>query len=74
MRSVQNTTENVFKLIGLFNTGRSVVIKDIQTELELKSWSSAKRYLDAACLYLPIYESGFRKSNTNTATVYKLIR
>ena len=74
MRSIQNTTENVFKLIGLFNKGRPVVIKDIQIELELKSWTSARRYFDAACLYMPIYESGFRKSNTNTATEYKLLK
>jgi len=74
MRSVQNTTENVFKLIQLFKTGKPIVIKDIQTELNLKSWTSARRYFDAACLYMPIYESGMKRTGGTPATEYRLLK
>jgi len=74
MRSIQNTTENVFKLINLFNRGRAVVIKDIQEELGLKNWSSACRYLNAACLYMPIYESGIKRTSGAPAVEYKLLK
>ena len=74
MRSVQNTTENVFKLIKLFNRSKVVVIKDIQAELNLRSWSSAKRYFDAACLYMPIYKSGMKSTGGTPATEYKLLK
>lgn len=74
MRSVQNTTENVFKLIQLFNRGNAVVIKDIQEELNLKSWTSARRYFDAACLYMPIYESGMKRTGGTPAAEYKILK
>ena len=74
MRSVQNTTENVFKLIALFKTGKPIVVKDIQAELKLKSWASARRYLDAACLYMPIYESGIKETGGAPATEYKILK
>jgi len=73
MRSVQNTTENVFKIIRLFNRGKPVVIKDIQTELNLKSWTSARRYFDAACLFMPIYESGIKSTGGPPAIEYKIL-
>lgn len=74
MRSVQNTTENVFKLIKLFNRGKPVVIRDIQAELELRSWTSARRYFDAACLFMPIYESGLKRTGGTPATEYRLLK
>ena len=71
MRSVHNTTEIVFELINLLNTREYVTVRDICNHCGI-CWPSAKNYLDAASLYMPIYEDGFDRKTPRPAVRYKL--
>ena len=73
MRSVQNTTENVFKVITLLQNREFVTIRDICENCNM-CYESAKKYLDAASLYMPITEDGLKKTTGPPAVKYKLIK
>jgi hypothetical protein len=58
MRSKRGSDlDKAFKTIQLFNTGRTITAGMLKCKLDV-SKKTAYRWLESACLHLPIYEVG----------------
>ena len=66
--------ERAFKLIIMFQSGRKLTCRDVETSLGITR-HSAQNYIDAASAILPIYESGKRSGKHGpAAAVYEIMK